>query len=127
MWLPLLGLLIGIFIGSALYIPIPGAFAKYLSVAVLAALDSAFGGIRSIFEDRFDAYILTTGFFANALLAALLAYLGDQLGVDLYMAAIFAFGVRIFQNLAIIRKELLARLLKKQHLVATKENSHEES
>lgn len=127
MWLPLLGLLIGIFVGSALNIPIPGAFAKYLSVAVLAALDSAFGGIKSIFEDRFDPYILTTGFFANALLAALLAYLGDQLGVDLYLAAVFAFGVRIFQNLAIIRRELLARLLKKRELAPTKENSHEEA
>lgn len=128
MWLPLLGLLIGIFIGSALYVPIPGAFAKYLSVAVLAALDSTFGGVKSIFDDKFDASILLTGFFTNALLAALLAYLGDQLGVDLYLVAVFAFGVRLFQNLAIIRREVLARWMKKRHLVAAKrENDHEKT
>ncbi len=124
MWLPLLGLLIGIVIGSTLYIPIPGAFAKYLSVAVLASLDSVFGGLKSILEDRFDGAILLTGFFTNALLAALLAYLGDRLGVDLYLAAVFAFGVRLFQNLAIIRREVLAGWLKKRHLAAARENKN---
>ena len=101
MWVPFLGLLIGLLIGTVLNIPIPGVLAKYLSIAVLAALDSAFGGIKSIFEEKFNATILLTGFFANTLMAALLAYLGDQLGVDLYLAAVIAFGVRLFLNLAI--------------------------
>ena len=113
MWLPLLGLLLGIGIGSTFAIPIPGIYAKYLSVAVLAALDSVFGGLRSIIEDKFDGSVLLTGFFTNALLAALLAYMGDRLGVDLYMAAVFAFGVRLFQNLAIIRREILANWMQK--------------
>jgi small basic protein len=125
MWIPILGLLIGLIIGSALNIPIPGAYAKYLSIAVLAALDSAFGGVRSIFDERFDAAILLTGFFANALLAALLAYLGDQLGVDLYLAAVFAFGVRLFQNLAIIRRELLSRWVEKRKIARAKRDNHE--
>jgi small basic protein len=116
MWLPLIGLLLGIGIGSALSIPIPGIFAKYLSVAVLAALDSVFGGVRGIIEDKFDGSVLLTGFFTNALLAALLAFLGDRLGVDLYMAAVFAFGVRLFQNLAIIRREILANWVQKRRL-----------
>ena len=116
MWLPLLGLLIGIAIGSALAIPIPGIYAKYLSVAVLAALDTIFGGLKAIIEDRFDGGVLLTGFFTNALLAALLAALGDRLGVDLYLAAVVAFGVRIFQNLAIIRREMLANWLQKRQL-----------
>ncbi len=115
MWLPILGLLLGIGIGSTLAIPIPGVFAKYLSVAVLAALDSVFGGLKSIIEDKFDGAVLLTGFFTNALLAALLAYMGDRLGVDLYMAAVFVFGVRIFQNLAIIRREMLANWMQKRH------------
>ncbi len=114
MWLPILGLLLGIGIGSTLAIPIPGIFAKYLSVAVLAALDSVFGGLKSIIEDKFDGAVLLTGFFTNALLAALLAFLGDRLGVDLYLAAVFVFGVRIFQNLAIIRREMLANWMQKR-------------
>jgi small basic protein len=118
MWLPILGLLLGIGIGSTLAIPIPGVFAKYLSVAVLAALDSVFGGLKSIIEDKFDGAVLLTGFFTNALLAALLAFLGDRLGVDLYLAAVFVFGVRIFQNLAIIRREMLANWMQKRRLSA---------
>jgi small basic protein len=125
MWIPILGLLIGLIIGSALNVPIPGAYAKYLSIAVLAALDSAFGGVRSIFDEKFDAAILLSGFFTNALLAALLAYLGDQLGVDLYLAAVFAFGVRLFQNLAIIRRELLSRWVEKRKIARAKRDNHE--
>lgn len=125
MWVPFLGLLMGLLIGAALDIPLPGVLAKYLSIAVLAALDSAFGGIKSIFEERFDATILLTGFFANTLLAALLAYLGDQLGVDLYLAAVIAFGVRLFQNLAIIRRELLDKLVEKRQLKRRKGDNSE--
>lgn len=125
MWVPILGLLIGLLIGTVLAIPIPVAFAKYLSIAVLAALDSAFGGVRSIFDEKFNAAILLSGFFTNALLAALLAYLGDQLGVDLYLAAVFAFGVRLFQNLAIIRRELLLGWVKKRQIAQAKRDNDE--
>ncbi|HHV34017.1 MAG TPA: small basic family protein [Syntrophomonadaceae bacterium] len=125
MWVPILGLVIGLVIGSVLNVPIPGAYAKYLSIAVLAALDSAFGGVKSIFDEKFNAAILLTGFFTNALLAALLAYLGDQLGVDLYLAAVFAFGVRLFQNLAIIRRELLSRWIDNRKIAKAKRDNHD--
>ncbi len=109
MWfiLPLIGLIIGAYLGSAVTFQLPAIYLKYMSIAVLASLDSVFGGIRSIMEDKFDGTILLTGFFTNALLAALLTYLGDRLGVDLYYAAVFAFGVRLFQNLATIRHHCL--------------------
>ena len=48
-----------------------------------------------------------SGLVTNALLAAGLTFLGDRLGVELYYAAIVAFGVRLFNNLAIIRRRLL--------------------
>lgn len=113
MWIiPLLGLLAGTLMGSIISFQIPLIFAKYLSVAVLASLDSVLGGIRCIFEDTFNGVILLSGFITNALLAALLAYLGDRLGVDLYMAAVFVFGVRIFQNLAAIRHYIMDKIMK---------------
>ncbi len=108
MWfLPVFGLIIGAIIGSTITFQVPPIYVKYMSIAVLASLDSVFGGIKSILEDHFDGTILLTGFFTNALLAALLAYLGDRLGVDLYYAAVFAFGVRLFHNLASIRHNIL--------------------
>ncbi|AVX21030.1 MAG: small basic family protein [Bacillota bacterium] len=107
MWLPILGLIIGLVIGLSSPLALPVTYARYLSVAVLAALDSVFGGIRAGMEGKFDTKIFISGFFTNTLMAGLLAYLGERLGVDLYMAAIFAFGVRLFQNLAIIRRYLI--------------------
>ena len=112
MWLgiwALLGLVLGVTIGLNIPLLFPLSFAKYMSVAVLAALDSVFGGIRSAMEDTFDHTIFITGFFSNALLAAGLAFVGERLGIDLYLAAVVAFGVRLFQNLAIIRRHLLKK------------------
>ena len=118
MWfiLPVLGLIIGAYLGSTITFQLPAIYLKYMSIAVLASLDSVFGGIKSIMEDKFDGTILLTGFFTNALLAALLTYLGDRLGVDLYYAAVFAFGVRLFQNLATIRHHFLTNYRKKKSL-----------
>ncbi|OUM87751.1 MAG: small basic protein [Bacillus thermozeamaize] len=110
MWLPLAGLLIGILLGLSSDIHIPPAWSHYLAVAVLAALDTVFGGMRANLEGTFDVRVFASGFFSNTLLAAGLAFLGERLGIDLYLAAIFVFGVRLFNNLAMIRRILLNRL-----------------
>ncbi|ADG82999.1 hypothetical protein Tfer_0647 [Thermincola ferriacetica] len=109
MWLPVLGLALGLIIGLIVPISMPQAYVQYMSVAVLAALDSVFGGARAGLEKKFDDVVFITGFFSNTLLAAGLAYIGERLGVALYTAAIFAFGVRLFQNLAIIRRHILKK------------------
>ncbi|MBU9720436.1 MULTISPECIES: small basic family protein [Bacillaceae] len=107
MWLPILGLLIGIFLGLFTEFRIPDAYSSYLSIAVLAALDTLFGGVRAHLENVFNEKVFLTGFFTNIALAAGLAFLGVHLGVDLYLAAVFAFGVRLFHNIALIRRILL--------------------
>ncbi|MTI81400.1 MAG: DUF1290 domain-containing protein [Firmicutes bacterium] len=104
-----LGLFLGLFIGLKVPIIIPEGYAPYLGLAVLAALDSVFGGIRAGMEDHFDNKVFLSGFFSNTLLAAGLAYIGERLGVPLSTAAVVAFGVRLFQNLAIIRRHLLKK------------------
>ncbi len=112
MILPLLGLLIGILIGFLAPVTMPIQYSTYMSIAILAALDSVFGGLRSSLENTFDIEIFISGFFANTVLAAILTYIGDQLGVPIYYAAVFAFGVRLFQNFAIIRRYILVRIKK---------------
>ncbi len=109
MWLPVLGLILGLAIGYISPFSVPIDYAKYLSVAILAALDSVLGGIRAAQEEHFNSAVFLSGFFSNMLLAGLLAYVGDRIGVDLYLAAVVAFGVRLFQNLAIIRRHLLKK------------------
>ncbi len=109
MLFPAIGLIIGLLIGLYSPITIPVEYAKLLSVALLAALDSVFGGLRATMEEKFDNTVFISGFFTNALLAAGLAYVGDRLGIDLYYVALLAFGLRIFQNLAIIRHYFLKK------------------
>lgn len=109
MWLPLLGLLLGLAVGLFADIQIPAIYENYLSIAVLAALDTIFGGIRANLQQVYDEKVFITGFFTNIILAAGLAFLGVHLGVDLYLAAIFAFGVRLFQNIAVIRRILITK------------------
>lgn len=109
MWLPLLGLILGVTFGLLSDIQIPQVYSNYLSIAILAALDSLFGGVRANLQQVYDDKIFVTGFFFNIALGVGLAFLGVHLGLNLYLAAIFAFGVRLFQNIAVIRRILLAK------------------
>lgn len=107
--LPLFGLALGILVGALAPVAIPDSLAKYSAVAILAALDTGLGGIRAGLENRFDLAAFISGFTFNSLLAAGLTYLGDTLGIDLYLAAVVVFGVRLFDNLAIIRRLVMNR------------------
>ena len=79
-------------------------YLNYLAIAIIAALDSVFGGITSVLKGNFDIKIFITGFFGNAVLSILLTWLGVKLNVDIYLAAIVVFVGRMFTNLAIIRR-----------------------
>lgn len=83
---------------------LPTQYAQYFSLAALAGLDSLIGGIRAGTEGKFKSDVFISGFLTNALLAALLAYLGDLMGQPLGLAALVALGGRIFVNLSIIRR-----------------------
>ncbi|MGE5329213.1 MAG: small basic family protein [Deltaproteobacteria bacterium] len=107
MYLALIGLILGAVMGIFIPYSIPMAYSKYMAVAILACLDSVFGGYAASVQGKFDMKIFISGFFGNALLAAGLAFIGDKLGADIYMAAVFAFGNRMFINFAIIRRYLL--------------------
>lgn len=107
MLLPIAGLIFGLLIGSFLPVSMPAEYAKYLSVALLAALDSVFGGLRAGAEKKFDNIVFITGFFTNTMMAAGLVYIGERIGIDLYYVALLTFGLRLFQNLAILRRHFL--------------------
>lgn len=121
MWIILVGLIVGIALGFLSPFTLPIIYARYLSIAVLAALDTALGGLRGSLEGTYDNGIFMTGFFTNVLLAAGLIYLGDRIGVDdLYLAAVAAMGIRMFQNLGIIRRAVFNKwgLLKTKQVTA---------
>ena len=104
----ILGCLLGIIFGVNAPI-IPYSYSGYLAIAIVAALDSVFGGITSVLKKNFDLKVFVTGFFGNAILSILLTYLGQKLNVDIYLAAIIVFVGRMFTNLAIIRRHYIEK------------------
>jgi small basic protein len=111
LYIPIIGALIGILIGVVFPYDIPINFVKYTAIAILAALDAIFGGIRAQLGQKFVFFKFITSFFTNTAMAALLAYLGDILGIDIYLGAVVVFSLRIFQNLSLIREEVFDRVL----------------
>jgi small basic protein len=107
--IPFIGLVIGVLIGVFLKVEVPANMVAYIPVAILAALDSVFGGFRSGLEKKFDNEIFISGFFGNIIIAIFLTYLGDMLNVPMYLAAVVVFGGRLFDNFAKIRRLLIAK------------------
>ena len=89
---------------------IPYAFTEYIAVAILAFLDSIFGGVASNMQNKFDFVIFISGFFLNAIIAMFLVYLGQKLNVDIYLAAVIVFSTRLFTNFSIIRRIFIEQI-----------------
>ena len=100
----MIGLVIGIIAGIYCPFSIPPEYARLLAVAVMAGLDAGLGGIRASMASNYDTDVFISGFFFNGLLGAFLCYAGNMIGIDLYMVAILIFGMRIFQNIGVIRR-----------------------
>ncbi|MHB1453289.1 MAG: small basic family protein [Saccharofermentanales bacterium] len=102
--LALLGLIIGLVVGLFLNVDIPQAYSTYVGVGILACFDSIVGALAANIQKKFNMKLFISGLFGNSIIAIALAALGDQLGIQLYLAAVFAFGNRIFINFSIIRR-----------------------
>ncbi len=111
--IPVIGLIIGIIMGYFLNINIPDTYSLYIPVAILAAMDTVFGGARASLEKKFDSEMFVSGFFGNVLIAAILTYLGERLNIPMYLAAVVVFGGRLFNNFAAIRRLLIEKGRKK--------------
>jgi small basic protein len=106
--IPAIGLLLGIAAGLLLDVQVPLTLQPYLPIAVVAALDAVFGGVRAVMDGVFDDKVFVISFISNVLIAAFIVFLGDQLGVgaQLSTAVIVVLGIRIFTNVANIRRHV---------------------
>ncbi len=103
-----IGLLVGVVAGLVLEPTEPLWLQPYLPIAVVAALDAVFGGLRAVLDGIFDDRVFTVSFLSNIIVAAVIVYLGDQLGVgsQLSTGVVVVLGIRIFSNAASIRRHL---------------------
>jgi small basic protein len=116
--LPLIALVVG-FLAVYRYAPaMPPGWGDFVAIAILAGFDALVGGVRAWLEQRFEEGVFVSGFFANMVVATLLAYFGDKLGVDLYLAVVVALGIRIFNNIGRIRGLIMTRRIADRHAKA---------
>jgi small basic protein len=104
----IVGLVIGVVAGLVLQPTVPLILQPYLPIAVVAALDALFGGLRAMLDGLFDDKVFLVSFLSNVVVAAFIVFLGDQLGVgaQLSTAVVVVLGIRIFSNAAAIRRHL---------------------
>ena len=107
--IPIIALLLGALIGFRFQGAIPTLGGNYMAVACLAGLDTVLGGIRSGYENKFQTDVFVTGFFSNVLIAFFIAWYGDKIFINLYLVVALVMGMRIFNNLSLIRRYVLVR------------------
>jgi small basic protein len=102
------GLVLGIVLGLVLNPDVPLWAEPYLPIAVVAAMDAVFGALRAYLDGIFDDKVFVVSFISNVLIAALIVFLGDKLGVgaQLSTGVVVVLGIRIFSNVAAIRRHL---------------------
>jgi small basic protein len=106
-WISLMAGVVGFLLVYYSKIIVPPDYGAYLSIAALAGLDSVIGGARAAQTGKFKRRIFISGFLTAVIVAVVLTWFGERLGVQIFLAVGFVFVYRIMQNLSIIRWYLL--------------------
>ena len=103
------GLLIGIIVGLILEPTVPAWLQPYLPIAIVAALDAVVGAVRALLDGVFRDRVFVISFLSNVLVAAVIVWIGDLLGVGSQMSTgvVVVLTMRIFSNAAAIRRHVL--------------------
>ena len=111
----LIGLIFGIIIGSFLQFNIPPELTRYTAVAIVGIMDSLFGAIKASVEGKYNTVVFISGLAFNMAIAVLITFFGDKLNLDLYLAILVAFMIRIFANVGAIKSTALNKI---QHKIS---------
>lgn len=118
MLIAILGLVLGVLIGAYFPVTIPLIYARYTAVAIIGLFDSVLGALRANLQNKYSTSIFISGVLFNMLLAITITFLGDKLSLDLYLAVLVVFMMRIFKNIGQLRYSLLTRFLGKRRVLA---------
>ena len=110
----IIAVLSGILLGLLIPYNLSSSMVSYVAVAIIAALDSVFGGLLANFNKRFNINVFLIGLVSNAVLGIFLTFIGNVLGISLSFAVIIVFGVRMFNNMAAIRRLTLDKYFEKR-------------
>ena len=105
----ILGLVAGVVVGLLLQPSLPPVLVPYLPIAIVAAFDAILGATRAYLEGIFSDRVFLVSFLSNVVIAGLIVFVGDQIGVgsQLSTGVVVVLGIRIFTNAAAIRRKVL--------------------
>ncbi len=102
-----IGIILGIALALKLPINIPSAYTDLLAVGIVAGIDVVVSGVYSELRKSFIFKKFAARLFSGMILAILLSFIGEQLGVQLSFAVMIVFVLRIFENFSKIGQLIL--------------------
>ena len=106
------GLVLGVIAGLNLHLVYSAEYAVYISLAVLAMLNTIFNMLSENLNGELTPVKSSMFLIGDLAFALFLGYIGEQLGLPIYLAAVFAFGNNIYKNLRIISNIFLEKYKK---------------
>lgn len=110
----LIGLLLGLLLGLFSNILLPASLVPYLAVFTLVGAEALTGSWLAFKEGDFIPQKFLFEFTSNALIAALMAALGNQLKYDFSLIVSFIFAYRLFRNISHLSRRFYLDLAAKR-------------
>lgn len=106
------GITLGIVAGLNLNLIYSPDYAVYISLAILAIVNTIFNLLNENLKGELTPIKSAAFLIGDLVFAILLGYVGEQLGLPIYLAAVFAFGNNIYKNLRTITNFMLEKYKK---------------
>lgn len=96
------GVVLGVIAGLKLNVEYNPEYIVYISLAILAMINTIFTILCENLKGETKILKSVLYLFSDLLFALFLGYIGERLGLPIYLAAVFAFGNNIYKNLKIM-------------------------
>lgn len=96
------GIILGIIAGLKLNVGYNPEYTVYISLSILAMINTIFNILCENLKSEIKIKKSTLLLAMDLIFALFLGFLGEQLGLPIYLAAVFAFGNNIYKNMRIL-------------------------
>lgn len=96
------GVILGVIAGLNLNLIYSPEYAVYVSLAILAILNTIFNLLNENLKGELTFVKSIVFLVSDLVFGLLLGFVGEQLGLPIYLAAVFAFGNNIYKNIRTI-------------------------